>query len=52
MVFQAKDLQIAADSSQQARVSKEEVQKGAAKPMFKDVGNNDGHNYEKKPKVL
>ena len=33
MVFQAKDLQIAADSSQPASVSKQEVQKGAAKPM-------------------
>ena len=33
MVFQAKELQIAVDSSQPARVSKQEVQKGAAKPV-------------------
>ena len=33
MVFQAKDRQIAADSFQPARVSKQEVKKGAAKPM-------------------
>ena len=37
MVFQAKDLQITADSSQPARVSKQEVQKGAVKPMSKGV---------------
>ena len=47
--FQVNGLQIAADPFQPARVSTQGAQNGAAEQRFEDAGNNDGHNYDKKP---